>query len=132
MQRFQGGLVFKAHRLGSSLNSRLESNKDEERSIAGSSGWDACPPASGVQLIEAFEVVWERSCLDTKKINPLLKKKNFIQNHKGLKIVELKLGVSGFRFRVLGVGFGGLGSGFRIFEPRRFSRRVSEERRTYH
>ena len=31
MQRFRGGLVFKAHRLCVSLNSRLESNKEEER-----------------------------------------------------------------------------------------------------
>ena len=30
VQRFQGGLVFKAHRLCVSLNSRLESNKEEE------------------------------------------------------------------------------------------------------
>ena len=30
MQRFRGGLVFKAHRLFVSLNSRLESNKEEE------------------------------------------------------------------------------------------------------
>ena len=30
MQRFRGGLVFKAHRLCVSLNSRLESNKEEE------------------------------------------------------------------------------------------------------
>ena len=30
MQRFRGGLVFKAHRLRGSLNSRLESNKEEE------------------------------------------------------------------------------------------------------
>ena len=29
MQRFRGGLVFKAHRLCVSLNSRLESNKEE-------------------------------------------------------------------------------------------------------
>ena len=29
--RFRGGLVFKAHRLCVSLNSRLESNKEEER-----------------------------------------------------------------------------------------------------
>ena len=32
VQRFRGGLVFKAHRLCVSLNSRLESNKEEERS----------------------------------------------------------------------------------------------------
>ena len=31
MQRFRGGLVFKAHRLRVSLNSRLESNKERER-----------------------------------------------------------------------------------------------------
>ena len=30
MQRFRGGLVFKAHTLCVSLNSRLESNKEEE------------------------------------------------------------------------------------------------------
>ena len=35
MQRFRGGLVFKAHRLGVSLNSRHGSNKEEERSIPG-------------------------------------------------------------------------------------------------
>ena len=29
MQRFRGGLVFKAHRLCVSLNSRLESNREE-------------------------------------------------------------------------------------------------------
>ena len=31
VQRFRGGLVFKAHRLSVSLNSRLESNKEEEK-----------------------------------------------------------------------------------------------------
>jgi len=30
VKRFRGGLVFKAHRLCVSLNSRLESNKEEE------------------------------------------------------------------------------------------------------
>jgi len=30
VQRFRGGLVFKAHRPRVSLNSRLESNKEEE------------------------------------------------------------------------------------------------------
>ena len=30
VQRFRGGLVFKAHRLCVSLNSRLESNNEEE------------------------------------------------------------------------------------------------------
>ena len=31
MERFRGGLVFKAHRLCVSLNSRLESNKEEKK-----------------------------------------------------------------------------------------------------
>ena len=34
-QRFRGGLVFKAHRLCVSLNSRLGSNKEEEEKIWG-------------------------------------------------------------------------------------------------
>ena len=34
MQRFRGGLVFKANRLGVLLNSRLERNK-EEKGVAG-------------------------------------------------------------------------------------------------
>ena len=33
MQRFRGGLVFKAHILCVSLNSRLESNKEEEEDM---------------------------------------------------------------------------------------------------
>ena len=46
MLRFQGGLVFEAHRLCVSLNSRLESNKEEEEET-GLDG-EAClePPAS--------------------------------------------------------------------------------------
>ena len=31
--RFRGGLVFKAHRLCVSLNSRLESNKEEKKKV---------------------------------------------------------------------------------------------------
>ena len=34
MQRFRGGLVFKAHRLCVSLTSRLESNKEEECQVS--------------------------------------------------------------------------------------------------
>ena len=33
-ERFRGGLVFKAHRLCVSLNSRLESNKERESHLA--------------------------------------------------------------------------------------------------
>jgi len=33
VQRFRGGLVFKAHRLCVSLNSRLESNKEGKESL---------------------------------------------------------------------------------------------------
>ena len=36
VQRFRGGLVFKAHRLCVSLNSRLESNSQEEEVRRGS------------------------------------------------------------------------------------------------
>jgi len=32
-QRFRGGLIFEAHRLCVSLNSRLESNKEEEEGL---------------------------------------------------------------------------------------------------
>ena len=37
VQRFRGGLVFKAHRLCVSLNSRLKSNKEEAK-VPGESG----------------------------------------------------------------------------------------------
>ena len=37
MQRFRGGIAFKAHRLCVPLNSRLESNQEQER-ISGKSG----------------------------------------------------------------------------------------------
>ena len=33
MKRFRGGLVFKAHRLCESLNSRLEGNKEEAKHL---------------------------------------------------------------------------------------------------
>ena len=33
VQRFRGGLVFKAHRRCASLNSRRESNKEEEKKL---------------------------------------------------------------------------------------------------
>ena len=35
VQRFRGGLVFQAHRLCVSLNSRLEGNKEEEKGAPG-------------------------------------------------------------------------------------------------
>ena len=38
MQRFRGGLVFKAHRLCVSLNSRLGTNKEEEEYRARAEG----------------------------------------------------------------------------------------------
>jgi len=54
VQRFRGGLVFKAHRLCVSLNSRLESNKEEEVLLlwapVESRAW-VCPP----QLPKATE-----------------------------------------------------------------------------
>ena len=45
MQRLRGGLVFKAHRLCVSLNSRLESNKEEEEGM----GCGRTTPLGGVQ-----------------------------------------------------------------------------------
>ena len=44
VQRFRGGLVFKAHRLGVSLNSRLESKKKEEEVV-----WKRANPARHVR-----------------------------------------------------------------------------------
>jgi len=38
VQRFRGGLVFKAHRLCVSLNSRLGSNKEEKKTAEGGEG----------------------------------------------------------------------------------------------
>ena len=51
MQRFRGGLVFKAHRLCVSLNSRLEGNKEEEN--VASSGKDLVVVVVGLD----FELV---------------------------------------------------------------------------
>jgi len=45
VQRFRGGLVFKAHRLCVSLNSRLESNKEEEEEEEGT--WRRCMYVQG-------------------------------------------------------------------------------------
>ena len=38
VQRFRGGLVFEAHRLCVSLNSRLEINKEEKKSLTVTAG----------------------------------------------------------------------------------------------
>jgi len=51
VQRFRGGLVFKAHRLCVSLNSRLEGNKEEEN--VASSGKDLVVVVVGLD----FELV---------------------------------------------------------------------------
>jgi len=47
-QRFRGGLVFKAHRLCVSLNSRLESNNEEEEVGAGGPSRMRMPGSGGV------------------------------------------------------------------------------------
>ena len=49
LQRFRGGLVFKAHRLCVSLNSRLESNKEE-----GKQGFSVDPFYELVRRSEVF------------------------------------------------------------------------------
>jgi len=47
VQRFRGGLVFKAHRLCVSLNSRLESNKEDEKDTSGVFGGELRPRGVG-------------------------------------------------------------------------------------
>ena len=52
MQRFQGGLVFKSHRLCASLNSMLEGNKEEGEGRGGEGAQtEAC---SRVPLVQRF------------------------------------------------------------------------------
>ena len=46
MQRFRGGLVFKAHRLCVSLNSGLESNKEDKNKSAICRGMRHCQSAA--------------------------------------------------------------------------------------
>ena len=53
MQRFRGGLVFKAHRLCVSLNSRIESNKEEEEEGSCREGLGGC---EGVEVRGAVAV----------------------------------------------------------------------------
>ena len=63
MQRFRGGLVFKAHRLCVSLNSRLESNKEEKnkpgefRGVRGFREFRGVSRSSGYGV---YEVHWAR------------------------------------------------------------------------
>ena len=48
MKRFRGGLVFKALRLCVSLNSRIESNKEEKKGVMpGVGGWGVLPWVGG-------------------------------------------------------------------------------------
>jgi len=55
VQRFRGGLVFKAHRFFVSLNSRLESNKEEKfRAGCWVEGFKAEPAAEGGGLFIAL------------------------------------------------------------------------------
>jgi len=62
VQRFRGGLVFKAHRLCVSLNSRLESNKEEGKqhlhgSGRGSHRVECPPPPAPLSLYETLQVM---------------------------------------------------------------------------
>ena len=56
VQRFRGGLVFKAHRLCVSLNSRLESNKEEKKkgTIPDCRASDRCWDSLSVTHLPAF------------------------------------------------------------------------------
>jgi len=49
---FRGGLVFKAHRLCVSLNSRLESNKEEEEIDVSGSGRAVALQTLQVEVLE--------------------------------------------------------------------------------
>ena len=65
-QRFRGGLVFKAHRLCVSLNSRLESNKEEEKRLD-SRFRCSCLSSSSADLPlfptgAAFPLCWYKPC----------------------------------------------------------------------
>jgi len=51
VQRFRGGLVFKAHRLCVSLNSRLESDKEEDEA-------DLSPKGLRAVLIQGLGTCW--------------------------------------------------------------------------
>jgi len=53
VQRFRGGLVFKAHRLCAALNSRLESNKEEKE---GSTLDTKIMPASSYNTCSCFRI----------------------------------------------------------------------------
>jgi len=50
VERFRGGLVFKAHRRFASLTSRLESNKEERRASAQGRDHPGCRPEAKVTL----------------------------------------------------------------------------------
>ena len=58
VQRFRGGLVFKAHRLCASLNSRLESNKEKKREE-----WRTRLPLDGALLVQADCLICDLGCL---------------------------------------------------------------------
>ena len=64
MQRFRCGLVFKAHRLCASLNSRLVSNKEEGEKTSASSGSTpsaSCPTptcSTSNHLFQVFVLYW--------------------------------------------------------------------------
>ena len=73
MQRFRGGLVFKAHRVCVSLNSRLESNKEEEKrgGVRGAEFTFWGVSAEGLGLgFPAIETDGSRAFVDTLGIQP--------------------------------------------------------------
>ena len=85
MQRFRGGLVFKAHRLCVSLNSRLESNKEKRRIVAA--------PPQDIRLTFADSLVifrvFSRSRAVLEPIN-LCKVPKVVALNADLKVVTMK------------------------------------------
>ena len=94
MQRFRGGLVFKAHRLCVTLNTRLERNKEEEKARPDRSSEK--PPLFGATKLSF--------CTGKEGVLP------------GCGVWGVGFEVWGLGFGVCGLGFGvwGLGLRFRV------------------
>ena len=62
MQQFRGGLVFEAHRLCVSLNSRLESNTEEEGEGVVPAEMELCADSS-IQMHSIFKILFRQMWL---------------------------------------------------------------------
>jgi len=111
VQRFRGGLVFKAHRLCVSLNSRLESDEEEKKSYRPAGGGRVSGFGirdSGFGLRDSG-FGYRASNLGSRVSGSGFRDRTSIF---GLRVSGIGYRVSGFGFRVSGVGRPSLG--FRI------------------